>query len=94
MVMNGNLFGFGMVVLSALLIALPGYLLKLPNAAVMIGVGALLVAADTVIRLMNRGKERWLFNSETGGYLFFVPVWIFGIVVIIANLINALLVKT
>lgn len=90
MLMNGNLVGFGMVVLSALLIALPGYLLKLPNAAVMIGVGVLLAVADIIIRLMNRGNERWLFNSQTGGYLFFIPVWTFGIVVIVANLINAL----
>jgi hypothetical protein len=87
--MNGNLVGFGMVVLSALLIALPGYLLKLPNAPVMIGVGALLVAADLMIRVLRRSRERWLFSSLTGGYLFFIPVWIFGVVVIVVNLINA-----
>lgn len=88
--MNGNLVGFGMVVLTALLIALPGYLLKLPNSTVMIGVGVLLVVADFVIRLLNRERERWLFSSQTGGYLFFMPVWIFGIVVIVVNVINAL----
>ncbi|MFM9904538.1 MAG: hypothetical protein ACKVQJ_08215 [Pyrinomonadaceae bacterium] len=90
---NGNLIGFAMVVLSALLIALPGYLLKLPNAATMIGVGAVIIAADVVMRLVNRAKENWLMSDRAGGYLFFIPAWIFGLAVIVVNIVNAFIIK-
>jgi len=93
MMINGNLVGMGMIVLSALLIALPGYLLNLPNSLVMIGVGLLLVAADVVIRFFDRSKEKWLMSSQAGGYFFFIPVWIFGTAVVVINLINAFIVK-
>jgi hypothetical protein len=89
MLINGNLVGFGMVVVSALIIALPGCILKLPDLVTMIGVGVVLVAADLIIRLLNRGREKWLMGQRTGGYLFFIPVWIFGMGVIVANIINA-----
>jgi hypothetical protein len=89
MLINGNLVGFGMVVLSALVIALPGYVLKLPDLVTMTGVGTLLIVADLIVRLLNRGREKWLMGQQTGGYLFFIPVWIFGIGVIAANVINA-----
>ena len=90
---NGNLIGFAMLILSALIFALPGYLLKFPNAPVMIGVGIVLIAADLVMRLTNRSKERWLMGDRTGGYLFFIPVWIFGIAMIVINVVNALFVR-
>jgi len=90
MLINGNLVGLAMVVLSALIVALPGYLFRLPNAPLMIGVGAVLIAADLILRLVKRTDAKWLMSSRTGGYLFFIPVWIFGIAVMIVNLINAL----
>ena len=92
--MNGNLVGFGIVIISAIVITLPGYLLKLPNAPVMIGVGAVLIAADLVVRLANRNQEKWLMGSKTGGYLFFIPVWVFGIAMIVLNVVNVLFVKS
>ena len=93
MIVNGNLIGFAMLIVSALVFVLPAYLLKLPNAPVMIGVGILLIALDLAVRLTVRGKERWLMGNRTGGYLFFIPVWIFGITVIIINVVNALFIK-
>lgn len=81
-----------MVVLSAIIMAFPWYLLKLPDVVVMSGVGVVLIVADMIVRVLNRSKERWLFSAQTGGYLFFIPVWIFGIAVIIINLINAFVV--
>ena len=87
---NGNLVGFGMVVLSALLIALPGYLLGWANAPIMCGIGVLLIAADLILRSRSKGKEKWLMGQQTGGYLFFIPVWVFGIVIVAANVANVL----
>ena len=90
---NGNLVGFGMVILSAMLIALPGYLLKWPTAATMCGVGVLLILVDLILRMRGKEKDKWLMGSQTGGYLFFIPVWIFGIVVVVANLVNVVIGK-
>lgn len=93
MLINGNLVGFGMVVISALVIAVPGLLLKLPVAPVMICVGIVLVLADLVLRTRHRGKPKWLTDQRTGGYLFFMPVWIFGIVMMVLNVVNAFVAK-
>lgn len=82
-----------MVVLSAVLVALPGYMFKLPDAATMIGVGVVLIAANLALRLALRGREKWLMSQQTGGFLFFIPVWIFGTAVIVLNLVNALIIK-
>jgi phosphate/sulfate permease len=90
---NGNLVGFGMLILSALLIALPGYLLRWPNAVTMSGVGVLLIAADLILRMRNKGQRKWLTGDQTGGYLFFIPVWIFGIAMIFLNIVNALFIR-
>ncbi len=90
---NGNLVGFGMVILSALLVALPGYLLKWPDAVTMSGVGALLILADLTLRLQNQNSKKWLMSQQTGGYLFFIPVWVFGIGVVMLNIVNALVMK-
>lgn len=93
MFVNGNLIGFGMVVASALIIALPMYLLRLPDAVAMSSVGLVLIVLDLGLRCRSLGKPKWLTASTMGGYLFFLPVWIFGIGVIILNLVNALLIK-
>ena len=75
---NGNLLGFGMFVLSGVLIVLPAYLLKLPNAIAMVTAGMALIASDLILRLRNRGNEQWLTSRSFGGSLFFfagVDIW-------------------
>jgi hypothetical protein len=86
--MNGNLVGFGMFVFAAVIIAIGSLVLRLPNAPVMIAAGAVLIAVDMVLRLINRKNPGWIWQSKFGGYLFFAPVWIFGIIVVAANLIQ------
>lgn len=86
---KGNVLGFAMFVV-ATLVAGAGLLLKLPDAPVMIAVGIALILMDLIIRLLSRSQKGWLMAKEQGGYLFFIPVWIFGIVVIVINIINAL----
>ena len=93
MLINGNLVGLAMVVFSALIVAFPGYLFKLPNPAVMIGIGVVLITVDLTLRAAKRPDAKWLMSPRTGGYLFFIPVWIFGIAVVIVNVINALILK-
>jgi hypothetical protein len=44
---------------------------------------------DIVLRLRSRDRARWLLNREAGGHLLYIPVWIFGLVVVAANLARA-----
>lgn len=88
MFIQGNLIGFGMFIACGV-IALIGFLLKLPNAPVMITIGVALILIDLILRATKRNNKGWLTGKAFGGYLFFAPVWIFGIIVIAINIINA-----
>lgn len=87
---KGNLIGFGMFVFAAVFVAIGKFVIGLPDTVVMVIAGVVLVCADMGLRIANRGLERWLMGQRTGGYFFFAPVWIFGCVVIVANVFNAL----
>ncbi len=84
---KGNLLGFAMFIVAAL-VAGAGLVLKLPDAPVMIAVGIALIFMDMIIRLQSRPNQGWLTAKAQGGYLFFIPVWALGIVVIVINIIN------
>jgi hypothetical protein len=94
MIINGNLVGFGMFVAVAVIIAVGSLVLKLPNPAVMISAGAVLIAIDLVLRCFNRKHQGWLMGKQFGGYLFFAPVWIFGIIIVVANIISVFVNKS
>ena len=85
---QGNLIGFGMFVIAGIVIAIGHFLLKLPDIAVMISGGIALIVVDLFLRLMKKNNQGWLMGKNFGGYLFFAPVWIFGMIVIGINVIN------
>jgi hypothetical protein len=86
----GNGLGLLMFVVCALPALVGGLLLRLPDPIVMGFVGVTLIAMDMVVRIRNRKQTGWLMKKELGGYLYFIPVWIFGVVVIIINIVNAI----
>lgn len=79
-----------MIAISSAVVVAGSLLLKLPDATVMIGVGAALILMDGVFRVRARPAHGWLTQTGLGGYFFFVPVWAVGAVVIAANLISLL----
>ena len=91
---QGNLIGFGMIIVTALIVVIGVFVLRLPNFVVMISVGVALTIIDLIFRLLNRQNEGWLMGKKFGGYLYFIPVWIFGFVVIAINIINVLVNKS
>ncbi|CAN5372391.1 hypothetical protein BH10ACI2_BH10ACI2_15120 [soil metagenome] len=93
MLVNGNLVGFAMFVFTAAIIVTGKFVFGLPDPLVMIGAGATLFIADMILRIVNRGDQSWLMGARTGGYLFFIPVWTFGVAVVLINAISSL-VKT
>ncbi len=87
---HGNLLGMLMFVVGGI-IAGVGYLfLKLPDPVTMMAVGITLIAADLVVRFRARPETGWLTNKQLGGYLFFIPAWGFGIIVVVDNIISGL----
>ncbi|MCW1970061.1 MAG: hypothetical protein KIH69_018270 [Anaerolineae bacterium] len=85
---RGNMLGIALFVLAAIPALILGFVFKLSDAASMIGVGLFLLVADLLIRAASRSKKGWLFQRELGGYLFFVPVWVLGIIVVIINVVS------
>lgn len=85
---HGNLLGMLMFVASALVAGAGLLLLKLPDSITMIGVGLSLVAMDLGVRLRSRKTAGWLTQKALGGYLFLIPVWGVGIIVLVANIIQ------
>ncbi|MCU0481178.1 MAG: hypothetical protein MUE54_08195 [Anaerolineae bacterium] len=89
-----TIYGNGLGILMFMMCALPalvgGLLMRLPDPIVMGFVGVMLVAMDMVIRIRNRNQTGWLMKKELGGYLYFIPVWVLGVFVIILNIVNAI----
>ena len=86
--LRSNYWGIGMFVVAGLLAGLGSVAFKLADAPVLIGVGASLILMDLLLRLRSRYVQRWLLNGEAGGYLLAIPVWIVGVVVVVANLLR------
>jgi hypothetical protein len=89
MLTRGNLIGLGMFVIGAVIVAVGSLILKLPDAVVMISVGVALSIIDLALRFSKRKHQGWLTRELYGGYVFFAPVWVFGIIVVIVNIINS-----
>lgn len=84
---QGNRLGLLMFVVAALVAGAGSLLLKLPDPLTMIAVGLTLILMDGIVRLRSRATSGWLMHRELGGYLYFIPAWVGGIIVILINLI-------
>ncbi|WP_201324337.1 hypothetical protein [Pseudanabaena sp. lw0831] len=91
LLIRGNILGLIMFVAVSPIALIGSFLLKLADPITMSCVGVALVAIDLLVRLRSRPSNGWLTQREFGGTLFFLPVWAFGIVVVVINVANALL---
>ena len=87
---RGNALGLAMIVVTGAIAGVGGLVLHLADAIVMGAVGLALIAMDLLIRLSSRTAPGWLTRREFGGNLFFLPIWVVGLVVIAANIVNTL----
>lgn len=85
---RGNALGVIMFIIGGVIAGVGGFIFKLGDAPIMIMVGVALFLMDMIIRLRVRNQAGWLMSKSLGGYFFFVPVWILGILVIILNILN------
>lgn len=90
MFIQGNKLGLLMFVVCGLVAVAGGFILKLPEVVTMVGVGLALTLMDLVVRLRSRAEAGWLMSRTVGGYLYFIPAWIGGLVVIAINIISRL----
>lgn len=85
---QGNLLGLAMFVFAGIFVAVGAFVLKFPDWIVMITAGLVLTVTDFIFRALQNKEKGWLTAKNIGGYLYFIPVWIFGIVVVGINLIS------
>ncbi|MBN8658158.1 MAG: hypothetical protein J0M11_20665 [Anaerolineae bacterium] len=85
---RGNALGVIMFIIGGVIAGVGGFIFKLGDAPIMIMVGVALFLMDMIIRLRVRNQAGWLMSKSLGGYFFFIPVWILGILVIILNILN------
>ncbi len=88
--LQGNLLGLLMFVFAAMFVAVGAFVLKQPDWIVMITAGGVLTITDLIFRVLQRRPSGWLMAKNLGGYLYFIPVWVFGLVVAAVNLISHL----
>lgn len=86
---NTNYLGLGLIVLGGL-VAGVGLFFGLGDAVTMLGVGSAVILADILLRLRWRLNAGWLYKSEFGGTLLFLPMWVIGILAIVGGVANAL----
>ncbi len=87
---RGNALGLAMVVVTGVIAGVGSLVFRLGDALVMMSVGAALIAMDVLIRLRARPAAGWLTQRQFGGYFFFAPVWVVGVVIIAVNIISVL----
>lgn len=87
---RGNALGLAMFVVGGVIAGIGGFVFKLGDAPIMIMVGVALFIMDLIIRLRVRNQTGWLMSKQLGGYFFFIPVWLLGILVILLNIANGL----
>lgn len=87
--MWGNGMGLIMFVAVSPLALIGGLILKLGDPLTMSCVGFALLVIDLIVRVRSRSSSGWLLARKFGGVLFFLPVWMLGIVVIVINIVNA-----
>lgn len=81
-----NTLGLGLLVLSAIVVAIAGFVLRMQDQMVMIIAGAVLIVIDLAIRLRHmRSEPRWATRSDLGAHLFSLPVWGVGAVLVVIN---------
>ena len=81
-----NPLGLGLLVLSAIIVAIGTFVLRLQDQRVMILAGSVLLAIDMLIRLRHmRSEPRWAIRPDLGGHLFSLPIWGVGLILIVAN---------
>ena len=87
MFIQGNKLGLLMFVICGL-VAIASLILKLPDAVGMMSLGSALFLMDIIVRLRSRSDSSWLTSKDLGGYLYFIPAWVGGLVIIAINLIS------
>ena len=80
-----NGWGIAIVAAGGLLGGLSSYLLNLKDAQAMIILGTTWVLMDLIVRLRSRYQPRWLLKRLAGGFIWYIPLWMLGLVILVNN---------
>lgn len=87
---RSNGWGLALFVLGGVIAGVGSFVLKIADAPVLMSVGLALIVGDLIIRARFRSQPGWLWQGHFGGRLFFLPMWVLGLIVLVANLAKGL----
>ncbi len=77
-----NLLGLGMAFAAAFIGAIAtGLLFRVNGGPLLYGVGVAAILIDVIYRATKGGKQ-WV-SPNSGGHIWFIPIWVLGIVAIV-----------
>ncbi len=86
---RANGWGIAMTVTGGLLGGVSSYFLRLTDPQALMTLGAAWILFDGSLRLSRRGQTHWWLSRQAGGWLWYVPVWVFGLVIMLISAIVA-----
>lgn len=86
---RGNGWGIAMIVIGGLSGGMSNYFFKFTDHQALIILGVTWVILDVALRARRRYQSRWLFSRQAGGFIWYIPVWAFGLVILVINTILA-----
>ncbi len=88
--LRGNGWGIAIAVTGGLLGGMSSYFFRLPDPQALMILGATWMALDGGLRSARRHLPRWWISHRAGGFIWFVPVWILGFVIVVVSGITSL----
>lgn len=87
---RGNGWGIAIAVTGGLLGGMSSYFLKLTDPQALMILGAAWSVLDAMLRALRRHQPHWLVNPQAGGFVWHIPVWVFGLAIFLVSALVAL----
>lgn len=88
--LRGNGWGIGIAVVGGLVGGMSHFFFRLSDPQALMILGAVWVGLDGTVRILRRGRPRWLISSHAGGSLWFLPVWVSGCAIVLVSALATL----
>jgi hypothetical protein len=84
-----NPFGALMLLLTIAIMVVAMLVFRI-NGPFLITIGCIaLLVIDLAFRFYRRITDKWLYENVSGGNLFFLPAWSFGLILLIINIVRS-----
>ena len=85
---RGNGWGIAMTVTGGVVGGMSSYFLKFTDPQALMILGAVWIILDGGLRVSRRGQPRRLFSRQAGGWLWYVPIWVLGVAIMLISAVE------